>query len=130
MSRACKTNCGVTRSSRWRYKRPEAERSGSLHPSALSFIALAMQRRRRSGVAAQMVFRDIVSSYLTSLARVTVQTRLRITRMKVRMVRSETHETETEGGDEEEEEEDEDEDEDEERPRGSRFSSGGTSSAT
>lgn len=44
--------------------------------------------------------------------------------MKVRMVRSETHETETEGGDEEEE------DEDEERPRGSRFSSGGTSSAT
>lgn len=48
--------------------------------------------------------------------------------MKVRMVRSETHETETEGGDEEEEEEDEDEDE--ERPRGSRFSSGGTSSAT
>lgn len=46
--------------------------------------------------------------------------------MKVRMVRSETRETETEGGDEEEEEEDEDE----ERPRGSRFSSGGTSSAT
>lgn len=31
-----------------------------------------------------MVFRDIVSSYLTFLAR--VQTRLRITRMEVRMV--------------------------------------------
>jgi len=50
----------------------------------LSFIALAMQRR--SDATAQMVFRDIVSSYLMSLAQVTVQTRLRITRTRVRLV--------------------------------------------
>lgn len=54
-----------------------------------NFIALAMQRR--SSAATQMVFRDIVSSYLTFLARVAVQTRLRITRIEVRML-GECHE--------------------------------------
>lgn len=58
------------------------DQSRTLLSSTLTFIALAMQRR--SDAAAQMVFRDIVSFYLTSLAR--VQTRLRITRTRVRMV--------------------------------------------
>lgn len=109
-SRACgKTNCrSVAYNTSFTIM---IDQSRTLLLSTLSFIALAMQRR--SGAAAQMVFRDIVSSYLTSLARVTVQTRLRITRTRVRMVGRRTESRGWERGRE-----------------GDGFSLGGTSSAT